>query len=84
MPLYDFSCADCGKTFELSLSLAEHGSDSPKKICPSCASKNITQVIGFSGGGALLGGTVKLSDLKSIDPSSIESPVFGRLGGNRE
>ena len=82
MPLYDFTCSDCGHTFELALSLAEQGTESPKKSCPDCASRRVTQIITFSGGGALLGGTISMKDLKNIPQSEIESPLFGRMGGN--
>ena len=81
MPLYDFSCTDCGQTFELMLTLAEQSTDSQKKICPGCSSRKVNQLITFSGGGCLLGGTITMKDLKNIPPSAIESPVFGRLGG---
>lgn len=80
MPLYDFACADCRQTFELTLTLAEQSTASPKKVCPFCASLRVNQLMTFSGGGMLLGGTVSMKDLKNIDPSSIASPVFGRLG----
>ena len=50
MPLYDYVCADCGKKFELSLTLSERESPSEKKVCPSCASRNIEQKLSFSGG----------------------------------
>jgi putative FmdB family regulatory protein len=40
MPVYDYLCRDCHKTFELILSLHEH--DEVVK-CPHCGSKNVEQ-----------------------------------------
>ena len=34
MPVYDYVCLDCHKTFELVLSLNEHENEVPK--CPEC------------------------------------------------
>jgi len=41
MPVYDYVCHDCHKTFELILTLKEHEKDAK---CPKCGSKNIEQV----------------------------------------
>lgn len=41
MPVYDYICTDCRKTFERVLTLHEH--DSQKMRCPSCGGKNIEQ-----------------------------------------
>jgi putative FmdB family regulatory protein len=41
MPVYDYVCLDCHKTFELVLSLNEHENESPK--CPKCGSTNVEQ-----------------------------------------
>ncbi len=41
MPVYDYVCKDCKKTFERVLTLHEH--DTEKTRCPSCGSKNIEQ-----------------------------------------
>ena len=40
MPVYDYVCNDCHKTFELILTLKEHELDAK---CPKCGSKNIEQ-----------------------------------------
>jgi putative FmdB family regulatory protein len=40
MPVYDYVCNDCHKTFELILSLKEHEVDAK---CPKCRSKNVEQ-----------------------------------------
>jgi putative FmdB family regulatory protein len=40
MPVYDYVCNDCHKTFERTLTLREH--DANQK-CPHCGSKNIEQ-----------------------------------------
>ncbi len=42
MPVYDYVCKDCNKTFERSLTVHEH--DSQEMRCPACGSKNIEQV----------------------------------------
>ncbi|NMC61826.1 MAG: hypothetical protein GYA55_01520 [SAR324 cluster bacterium] len=59
MPLYDFTCLNCGKVFELSLSLEEREQQSSKKLCPSCSSKNVEQKLSFSGG-IIAGGTTSI------------------------
>jgi len=41
MPVYDYICHDCQKTFELVLTLHEH--DEEKIKCPKCGSKNVEQ-----------------------------------------
>jgi putative FmdB family regulatory protein len=41
MPVYDYVCKDCQKSFELVLTLAEHDKD--KISCPKCGSKNVEQ-----------------------------------------
>jgi putative FmdB family regulatory protein len=41
MPVYDYLCNDCHKTFERVLTLHEH--DSEQMRCPHCGSKNIEQ-----------------------------------------
>ncbi|HKR83809.1 MAG TPA: zinc ribbon domain-containing protein, partial [Terriglobales bacterium] len=41
MPVYDYVCQDCKKTFERILTLHEH--DNKEMRCPECGSKNIEQ-----------------------------------------
>jgi len=41
MPVYDYHCKDCHKTFEQTLTLHEH--DSNQIRCPRCGSKKIEQ-----------------------------------------
>jgi putative FmdB family regulatory protein len=41
MPVYDYICKDCQKSFELVLTLSEH--DRNNIICPKCGSKNVEQ-----------------------------------------
>lgn len=41
MPVYDYVCLDCHKTFETVLTLNEHDQQNPK--CPHCGSKNVEQ-----------------------------------------
>lgn len=41
MPVYDYHCQDCDKTFEKALTLREH--DSKQMRCPHCGGKNIVQ-----------------------------------------
>jgi len=43
MPVYDYVCNDCHKSFELVLTLNEHDKD--KIACPKCGSKNVQQEI---------------------------------------
>ncbi len=39
MPLYDYRCSDCNKTFELLIKLSE----SP--VCPQCGSQNLDKQV---------------------------------------
>jgi putative FmdB family regulatory protein len=41
MPVYDYVCLDCHKSFEQVLTLHEH--DAEQIRCPECGSKNIEQ-----------------------------------------
>ncbi len=41
MPVYDYICNDCHKSFETVLTLNEH--DNQKIVCPHCGSKNVEQ-----------------------------------------
>ena len=41
MPVYDYVCLDCHKTFETVLTLDEH--DHEKAKCPACGSSNVEQ-----------------------------------------
>ena len=41
MPLYDYLCKECHKTFEIVLTLAEHEKGIAK--CPKCGSKKVEQ-----------------------------------------
>ncbi|MBZ5571929.1 MAG: zinc ribbon domain-containing protein [Acidobacteriia bacterium] len=41
MPVYDYVCNDCHKSFELVLTLTEHDKEQIK--CPKCGSKNVEQ-----------------------------------------
>jgi putative FmdB family regulatory protein len=41
MPVYDYICNDCKKSFETVLTLAEH--DKERISCPHCGSKNVEQ-----------------------------------------
>ena len=40
MPVYDYICNDCKKSFETVLTLAEH---EERISCPHCGSKNVEQ-----------------------------------------
>ena len=40
MPVYDYVCNDCHKTFELILTLRQHEAEAK---CPKCGSKNVEQ-----------------------------------------
>ena len=41
MPVYDYICKKCRKSFELILTLGEHDKSNIK--CPKCGSKNVEQ-----------------------------------------
>jgi putative FmdB family regulatory protein len=40
MPTYEFLCESCGKSFEVTLSLAERAQ--AKVTCPKCGSERVT------------------------------------------
>ena len=42
MPVYDYVCNDCHKTFERVLTLKEHELEAK---CPHCGSKNVEQEV---------------------------------------
>jgi putative FmdB family regulatory protein len=41
MPVYDYHCSDCNKSFEQTLTLHQH--DGNQIRCPHCGGKNIEQ-----------------------------------------
>lgn len=41
MPVYDYHCKACGKSFEIVLTLTEH--EKQKVACPKCGSKRVEQ-----------------------------------------
>ncbi len=41
MPVYEYLCEACHKTFEKILTIAEH--DKEKTVCPHCGSKKVVQ-----------------------------------------
>jgi len=41
MPVYDYVCLDCHKSFETVLTLTEHDQEQVK--CPHCGGKNVEQ-----------------------------------------
>ena len=43
MPVYDYVCLDCHKSFEKVLTLSEHDKD--KIVCPRCGSKKVEQEV---------------------------------------
>jgi putative FmdB family regulatory protein len=42
MPVYDYVCNDCHKSFELIRTLKEHEEDAK---CPECGGKNVEQEV---------------------------------------
>jgi putative FmdB family regulatory protein len=43
MPVYEFTCLDCGKQFDVVLSVREH--DRHDVHCPACQSASVEQLI---------------------------------------
>jgi putative FmdB family regulatory protein len=43
MPIYDYKCQKCGKSFTLHLTVAEH--DKGRIKCPKCGSVRVRQLI---------------------------------------
>jgi putative FmdB family regulatory protein len=44
MPTYQYRCEKCGKGFERTETISEHGTAKPQ--CPTCASKKVSVVPG--------------------------------------
>jgi putative FmdB family regulatory protein len=44
MPDYEYQCNDCGKTFTLHLTIAEHDKSAPP-TCQYCSGTNVTQLL---------------------------------------
>ena len=44
MPTYQYHCDKCGKKFERSETISEHGTS--KMNCPKCGSKKVSQIPG--------------------------------------
>jgi putative FmdB family regulatory protein len=42
MPTYQYRCDKCGKKFERSETISEHGTSKAK--CPNCGSKKVSQI----------------------------------------
>jgi putative FmdB family regulatory protein len=42
MPIYDYRCDNCAKTFSVTLSMAEH--DKGKIACPGCKDDKVVQL----------------------------------------
>lgn len=44
MPMYEFECADCSKTFDVKETFKEH--DEHKEVrCPHCGGANVHQLV---------------------------------------
>ena len=43
MPVYDYGCLKCGKSFSLTMTITEH--DTRKVRCPSCRSTRVRQAL---------------------------------------
>lgn len=43
MPTYEFRCRKCGKSFEVKMTIGDHGRKSV--VCPKCTSKDVEQKI---------------------------------------
>ena len=44
MPVYEFSCDECGRRFDIVATFAEHDAGL-KPVCPKCGAKKTRQVI---------------------------------------
>ncbi|RMH08314.1 MAG: zinc ribbon domain-containing protein [Nitrospirae bacterium] len=43
MPMYEYKCLDCGKTFLVARSVKDHESGPP--FCPSCQSSHVEHLL---------------------------------------
>ena len=72
MPVYDFTCADCGKRFD---KLFRRREDRPAAACPSCGSKKTQRALSLVHAGAGKGPSQQ-------SQSSDAPPLCGRCGMN--
>jgi putative FmdB family regulatory protein len=42
MPIYEYRCLNCRKTFSITETIGQHGRSRPK--CPACGSRKVEQV----------------------------------------
>lgn len=59
MPSYDFTCQDCGRTYEVRLSMSAY-SDGEGRVCPDCSSTNVERAytaVNVIAGGKSSGGS---------------------------
>lgn len=57
VPFYDYSCEDCGSTFEVKRRMSEQGDGSSAPTCSCCGSGETRRVFGaFSSGSSGDGG----------------------------
>lgn len=66
MPMYQFSCRDCGQGFEKKLRMSQAGS---QQECPGCSSENTKKVLG-----AVAIGGVSRSSSPSLPVRPVSSP----------
>jgi len=43
MPIYEYRCLDCGKSFQMSEHIEEHARSHPP--CPDCGSERVEQLL---------------------------------------
>ena len=67
MPAYDYLCKDCGKNFELFISINKYDGDSNKK-CPECGSTETERI--FMSFNVLTGSGKKPGNDRSCTPGS--------------
>jgi len=66
MPIYEFTCAKCGRRFEI---VSSHAERDDKAVCPECGGSDVAQVFG--------GFKVGISRSK-LNPGTFERPRGGR------
>jgi putative FmdB family regulatory protein len=74
MPIFEYRCRECGKTFETIV----HGSN-PKTVCKSCGSKKVEQLLSVF---AVAGGSsTSTTTAAEPGPCPCGSPRRGMCGG---
>ena len=81
MPVYEYGCEDCGRRFEVILSLAEKEAG-PVPDCPYCGGSNCAQVFGKVNIFTSVGSDDEFDDLPDDDYGGDDSDYDDEFGAD--